>query len=72
MREAIWAERLAKVSKSPTDSFSLLGNAEGRLFCLTVARSFVQGVAPFETSDGLARFGPDIQAVLGRYAAADA
>jgi hypothetical protein len=72
MREANLAQSLLAMSEKPSENFALLGIADDRLFCLTVARSFVQGLEAFETRESLARFGPDIQTVLRRYVAARA
>jgi hypothetical protein len=52
--------------KKPTD-YSMIGIAEGRLFCLLVARSFVHGVESFETSESVLRFEKGITEILGRY-----
>ena len=52
--------------KKPT-GYSMIGIAEGRLFCLVVARSFVQGVDSFETSESLPRFAKGITEILRRY-----
>lgn len=70
MREANLAQRLFAMSEEPAENFALVGIAEDKLFCLVVARSFVQGVGAFETRESLGRFGPDIRTVLRRYLAA--
>jgi hypothetical protein len=46
-------------------SHAALGVRHGSLFCLVVARSFVEGVAAHETADSLERFAPVLRAVLG-------
>jgi hypothetical protein len=53
--------------KKPTD-YHMLGVAEGRLFCLVVARSFEVGVKSFETRESLNRFSEGLAAVLRRHA----
>jgi hypothetical protein len=53
--------------KSPVD-YCMLGLAEGKLFCLVVARSVVDGRKTFETPDSLARFSKGISGILGRHA----
>jgi len=60
------ALRLAKTNTSP--HHSKLGLATGRLFCLIVARSFVDGVAAYETQESLSRFSDGVTAILDRYA----
>jgi hypothetical protein len=44
-----------------------LAHASGRLFCLTVARSFEVGVDAYETQQSLSRFSKGISTILGRY-----
>lgn len=63
------ATRLAEVAMTPRTGFSALGVAEGRLFALMVARSFVQGIDAHETTESLTRFRPGLAQVLRRYAA---
>lgn len=46
---------------------ALVAAAEGPLFCLVVARSFVDGVPPYETQETLARFGPRVGEILRRH-----
>lgn len=58
------AGKLLEVSRQPSEGFWRLGVAEGRLFSLTVARSFVQGVQAYETRGSLGRFGPGIARIL--------
>jgi hypothetical protein len=48
--------------------YYMLGLAEGKLFCLIVARSVVLGKKSFETSDSLARFSTGIAGILHLYA----
>jgi len=45
-----------------------LGLAEGRLFCLVVARSFTVGVESFETTESLSRFSRGLAELLRRHA----
>jgi hypothetical protein len=54
------------VNKKPSD-YCMAGVSEGRLFCLIVARSFVEGIESFETSESLARFPRAISPILRRY-----
>lgn len=54
-------------NKKPSD-YSMVGMAEGRLFCLVVARSFVAGVGSFETSQSLSRFPRGISPILRQHA----
>jgi hypothetical protein len=51
-----------------TADYYMLGLAEGKLFCLVVARSVVLGGKSFETSDSLVRFSTGIAGILRRYA----
>lgn len=55
------------VNKKPSD-YCMAGVSERRLFCLTVARSFVEGIESFETSESLSRFPRAISPILRRYA----
>lgn len=50
-------------NKRPSD-YCMAGVAEGRLFCLLVARSFVVGVESFETTQSLSRFPRGISPIL--------
>lgn len=59
---------LLKASKVKVPGHCKLGVAEGNLFCLIVARSFVQGDEAFETDESLKRFSGDFGEVLKRYA----
>lgn len=52
-------------SKKPKD-YSMLGIAAGQIFCLVIARSFVQGVAAFEKNDSLNRFQKQIQQAISQ------
>ncbi|HST63207.1 MAG TPA: hypothetical protein VLK84_31140 [Longimicrobium sp.] len=45
----------------------LVAAAEGPLFCLVIARSFVDGVEAYETQENLARFTPRIAGILRRH-----
>ena len=67
--DALQALDLARASERPTDGFARLGVATGRLFCLVVARSFVQGVESYETVETLARLRPGIAQVLAQFGA---
>jgi hypothetical protein len=60
------AGKLLEMSRQPSEGFWRVGVAEGRLFSLTVARSFVQGVEAYETSESLGRFGSGIARILQR------
>ncbi len=66
------AESLLEIArrKKPLD-YCMMPLAEGRLFCLIVARSFVLGVEAFETQQTLTRFVQPIVAILHRHALAD-
>jgi hypothetical protein len=57
---------LSKKKKHP--DYCMLGLAEGKLFCLVVARSYDRGKKAFETSDSLARFSKGFTGILSRYA----
>ncbi|HWT04532.1 MAG TPA: hypothetical protein VN224_02145 [Xanthomonadales bacterium] len=60
--------RIAEAKSAIPSDIALLGAGAGRLFCLIVARSFVQGVAPVETSQSLRRFEPRVSASLRGFA----
>jgi hypothetical protein len=62
------ARTLLAISKNkrPTD-YAMLGLAQGKLFCLIVARNFVAGVRSIETSESLSRFSDGISKVLTKY-----
>lgn len=53
-----------RVEAVENPSFALLAVQAARLTCVVVARSFVAGVASFETPDSLRRFAPDLGDVL--------
>lgn len=53
--------------KTRPAGYSMLGVANGKLFCLVVGRSFEQGVASFETPETLPRFTTGITEILRRY-----
>ena len=57
---------LSKKKKHP--DYCMLGLAEGKLFCLIVARSFDRDKKAFETSESLARFSKGFAGILSRYA----
>ncbi len=57
---------IARTASAIPSDIALLGVRDGRLFLLLVARSFVQGVPPVETSESLQRFGPRVAEVLHR------
>ncbi|HKS39959.1 MAG TPA: hypothetical protein VJX74_05045, partial [Blastocatellia bacterium] len=61
------AQTLLELSqkKKHTD-YSMIGIAQDRLFCLVVARSFVQGVKSFETPESTARFSKGIKDILSK------
>ena len=59
--------RIAEAKSAIPSDIALLGVAAGRLFCLIVARSFVQRVAPVETPQSLRRFEPRVSAILRDY-----
>ncbi|MBC8115838.1 MAG: hypothetical protein H7062_15745 [Candidatus Saccharimonas sp.] len=46
---------------------SMLGVRSGRLFCLVVARSFMDGAAAYESTESLQRFSDGIQRILYQY-----
>jgi hypothetical protein len=56
----------ASQQKKP-ESYSMLGVSEKNLFCLVVARSFVQGVKSYETADKLSRFSNGLTGILRRH-----
>lgn len=63
------AQKLLAISKNkrPSD-YAMLGLAQGKLFCLIVARSFVVEVKSIETSESVSRFSDGIGRVLAKYA----
>jgi hypothetical protein len=66
------SQRLLEIAgqKHPTD-YCMIPLAVGRLFCLIVARSFVQGIEAFETGHTLTRFAQPITDILRRGVAKD-
>lgn len=59
----------AQANKSPNHcKFAL---ARSRLFCLVVARSFVDGVDSYETNESLTRFSDGLDAILERHVATE-
>ena len=63
------AKTLLELSKKKKHAdYCMLGLAEGKLFCLVVARSLVADKKAFESSDSLARFSKGIAGILSRYA----
>jgi len=62
------ARTLLAISKNkrPAD-YAILGLAQGKLFCLIVARNFAAGVKSIETSESLSRFSDGIGKVLAKY-----
>ncbi len=68
MAEESAARTLLAISKNnrPAD-YAILGLAQGKLFCLIVARNFAAGVKSIETSESLSRFSPGIGKVLAKY-----
>ena len=58
--------KLAESNKSSNHCKTALANS--RLFCLVVARSFVDGVDAYETSESLTRFSDGLAAILERHA----
>ena len=62
------AKTLLELSKKKKHAdYCMLGLAEGKLFCLVVARSLVAGKKAFESADSLARFSKGIAGILSRY-----
>jgi hypothetical protein len=60
---------LLRLSREATpQGAALLGVAEGKLFCLALGRSAVQGMAPLETTATLQRYADGLTEILGRYA----
>jgi hypothetical protein len=58
--------KLAENNKSP--HYCKLALSRSGLFCIVVARSFVDGVEAYETNDSLKRFSDGLSAILERYA----
>jgi hypothetical protein len=48
-------------------AYSMLGVAEGRLFCLVVARPFAEGAKPVESRESLGRFREGLAEILRRH-----
>lgn len=70
MEDSRSAQELLEMSKKKRpDDYSMLGVAEGKLFCLVVGRSIQQGVASFETPEKLKRFAVPVAEVLKKFAA---
>jgi hypothetical protein len=55
-------------SNNKSTSHCKLALVKSRLFCLVVARSFVEGVAGYETNESLMRFSDGLGAILERHA----
>jgi len=51
----------------PPSDVASLGLAEGRLFCLVIARAFAEGARPFETAASLRRFSAGLSDILRRH-----
>jgi hypothetical protein len=61
------AQTLLDLAKKIKPSgYSMVGIADGRLFCLVVAKSYVSGVKSFETPKSLVRFSKGIARILSR------
>jgi hypothetical protein len=58
--------QLAEATQSP--AHSTLALAQGKLFCLVIARSFMLGVDTFETDESLSRFSNGLTEVLEKHA----
>jgi hypothetical protein len=68
MEDSRSAQELLEMSKRKRpDDYSMVGVAEGKLFCLVVGRSIQQGVASFETAQSLQRFAAPVAEVLKRF-----
>jgi hypothetical protein len=63
--------RIAEAKSAIPSDIALLGVGAGVLFCLIVARSFVEGVAPVETSQSLRRFEPRVSQIVRDYGASN-
>ena len=63
------AQTLLAISKNkrPSD-YAMVGLAQGKLFCLIVARSIVVEVKSVETAESISRFSDGISKVLAKYA----
>ncbi len=63
------SEELLRISKSTTGvQHCNLGTACGKLFCLIVARSFIEGVVGYETQGSLMRFSDGVSETLASFA----
>jgi hypothetical protein len=65
--ERVAQELLGMSRKKKPTRYSMIGIAEGRLFCLVIGESFEQAVESFETSESLRRFENGITEILRRY-----
>ena len=65
--ERVAQELLGMSRKKKPTNYSMIGIAEGSLFCLVVGESFEQCVESFETSESLPRFAKGISEILRRY-----
>jgi hypothetical protein len=65
--EAAAGSLLEMCDNKKSSDYSMVGMAEGRLFCVVVARSFV-GAGSFETSQSLSRFPRGISPILRQHA----
>lgn len=54
--------------KKKSAGYGMLALAEGRLFCLLVARSFTVGVESFETNESVRRFSAGLAEIMRRHA----
>jgi hypothetical protein len=64
------SRRLLEIARRKKPSgYCMIALAEGRLFCLIVARSFFEGIAPFETQQSLTRFEMPMTEILRRHGA---
>lgn len=55
---------LAQAKARVADGVARLGVRHGRLFCLTIARSFIVGHKPVETRQSITRFEPGVAQAL--------
>jgi hypothetical protein len=65
--ESVAQELLGMTKQKKPTNYSMIGIAEGTLFCLVVGESFEHGVESFETSESLPRFANGITEILRRY-----
>jgi hypothetical protein len=69
MRTQLAAQQLLDIArKNRSTWFCKVEFSTERLFCLIVARSFVEGTTPYETPESLARFSQPIGDILRRHA----